>query len=248
MIRLPFSIEPLVRLLPASWAAAIDYHLRPHLRREWHGPFNGQHHRQQIFRDLVAACDFVAIAETGTYRGSTTEFMARQTGLPVYTAEVARRYHGYAARRLRRVAGVHLFLDDSRRFLRRLAEDPEIPKSSVFFYLDAHWYGDHPLLEELGIIFSRWSRPVVMIDDFAVPDDPGYDCDDEGAGRRLCLAYIEPPLLKFDLVPFFPRLRSELESGSRQGCVVLARGETLSLLGGVTSLRRCGGRREASSV
>ena len=246
MIRMPFSIEPLVRLLPASWAAAIDFHIRPHLRREWRGPFNGQRHRQQIFKDLVGACDFTAIVETGTYRGSTTEFMARHTGLPVYTTELSRRYQGYAARRLQPYGRVHMSLGDSRKILRQIVEDHDAPKSRVFFYLDAHWYGDHPLLEELDIIFTHWSHPVVMIDDFEVPDDAGYDFDRVGPADRLGLAYIEPPLSKFGLVPFFPRLRSELESGSRQGCVVLARGETAAQLDGVGSLRRYEGPRGAS--
>ena len=61
-----------------------DYTRFPSLVTGWGGPFNGQPARQALFRELVAKLRPCAIIETGTYFGTTTEFMA-QTGLPVYT-------------------------------------------------------------------------------------------------------------------------------------------------------------------
>jgi hypothetical protein len=52
----------------------------------------------------------------------------------------------------------------------------------VFFYLDAHWYDD-VLAEEFDLIAEHWARYVVMIDDFVVPHDPGYEYDTYAAGR-----------------------------------------------------------------
>ena len=54
------------------------------------------------------------------------------------------------------------------------------------------------LREELEIIFSTWSRPIVMIDDFAVPES-AYGYDDYGPGKTLDLSYIDHWTLWLDL-------------------------------------------------
>lgn len=74
----------------------------------------------------------------------------------------------------------------------------------------------------LGIIFGHWKRVAVLVDDFQVPDDPGYGYDDYGAGSALTLGYIKPAQLKFGLRSFFPSLSSDKETGARRGSVTLA--------------------------
>ena len=49
------------------------------------GPFNGQMNRKSLFDDIIANLQIEAIVETGCYRASTTEYMARATGLPVFS-------------------------------------------------------------------------------------------------------------------------------------------------------------------
>ncbi len=232
-------IEPLVRLLPSRLAAIVDYYLRPHLRDQWGGPFNGQRQRQQMFMDLLRVCGFEAIVETGTFRGSTTEFLAQQSNLPVFSVESSPRYHRYAARRLRRSPRVRLTLGDSVAFLDRLKLDPTIPKTRVFFYLDAHWYEHLPLLDEIRIIAAHWSDPVIMVDDFRVPDDNGYAYDDYGSGKCLCLEYLAP-LAHFHLRPFFPSAPSRTETSKKRGCVVLAGPATAARLASLSSVRPYG--------
>jgi hypothetical protein len=57
-----------------------------------------------------------------------------------------------------------------------LAARLDFPKSKVFFYLDAHCGWEAPLVEELKIIFTKWTEAVVMVDDFQVPGtDYVYD-------------------------------------------------------------------------
>lgn len=221
MIRFPFSIETLVAKLPPHWAAAIDYRFRPHLSEEGGGPFNGQEQRQRVVRDLLRVCRFQAIVEIGTLRGSTTEFLARDSKLPVFSVEATPRYYHYAGRRLRSYPRVRLTLGESRIFVEQLAGDSTVPRENVFFYLGPHWYESLPLREELTIIFRRWAQSVVMIDNFEVPGDPGYAFDDRGPGTRLSLDYLDP-LRHFNFVPFFPSTPSERETGKRRGCVVLA--------------------------
>ena len=65
----------------------LDYHEFPELRESWGGPFNGQAHRRQMFAEIVEACKPAAIVETGTFRGVTTEFMAKFSRVPVHTVE-----------------------------------------------------------------------------------------------------------------------------------------------------------------
>jgi hypothetical protein len=81
----------------------------------------------------------------------------------------------------------------------------------TFFYLDAHWYDHLPLLDEMTLILERMSNSVIMVDDFQVPDDPGYCYDDYGEGQVLDLRYLLP-LAHYDFAIFFPDVPSYLES------------------------------------
>ena len=224
------------RLLGASNLGRLDYVFKPWLRKSWGGPFNGQRFRQRIFLSLIGKAGCEAVVETGTFMGTTTLFVAC-AGLPVYSVESDPRCHAYSALRLSRHKDrIHLYEGDSCVFLRSLSRDVAFPKGRVFFYLDAHSYGNLPLREELEIIFGAWSEPVVMIDDFQVPGtDYGYD--DYGPGQVLNLAYLDP-LRHLQLAPFFPAVGPEGETGSRRGCVVLGKGSEMErLLSGIDSLR-----------
>jgi len=215
----------------------LEYVLRPSLRKSWGGPMNGQAGRRQIFTDIVAAVRPGAIIETGTFRGTTTEFLAT-FGVPVYSVESQPRYYVFADLRLRSLRPlVKVSLGDSRAFLSQLARDASVPKQSVVFYLDAHWSEDLPLAEELTTIFGAWSRSVVMIDDFAVPGD-SYGYDDYGPGRALDADYLAA-LARRDLSVFYPALRAYKETGAKRGCVVLCTDPgTSTTLAGLDTLRR----------
>ena len=77
----------------------VDYFRHPELRNSWGGPFNGQTFRQQIFRELIQKISFSVIAETGTFRDTTTEYLYESSQLPVYTAELHPGYYGYVKAR-----------------------------------------------------------------------------------------------------------------------------------------------------
>lgn len=198
----------------------LDFLRHPSMQASWGGPFNGQKFRQRILFDLLYCFPVTAIVETGTFRGTTTAFFAA-TALPVYTTEIHRRFFWYS--RLHFLFNrnlIHLYNKDSRSFLRALSEDPSVPKDSVFFYLDAHWGEDLPLREELEIIFSKWSRPIVMIDDFAVPATD-YGFDSYGPDKTLNLKYLESAVSTYKLSVFFPAATPSEETGTKRGSVVL---------------------------
>jgi predicted O-methyltransferase YrrM len=196
--------------------------------------FNGQQNRKKIFQDVIKKVDFDAIIETGTWNGNTTGYMAKMAGLPVYTCELVKPYYSVAKMRLQEIAAMqslYFHQQDSRSFLKELAST-ELSQKKVFIYLDAHWYEDLPLREELELIGKTWKESVIMIDDFQVPGDPGYGYDNYGIGKKLTLDLILDLLHTLDLVPFFPALSSEQETGAKRGCIVLTRkgklAETLS--------------------
>jgi len=94
-----------------------------------------------------------------------------------------------------------------------------------------------PLFEETRILFALASSMVIMIDDFQVPDDPGYAFDSYGIAATLNLQYLRLQDISNARV-FFPALRSSEEAGARRGCVVLARaGPVADVLATVRALR-----------
>jgi len=210
--------EVVAELLPSEVAGRIDL-TRPSYRASWGGPLNGQQNRCQIVRDLAKAIDFDRVIETGTYRGTSTEFFSAVFGVPVATVEANTRYFVYSKRRLAVQPDVTVELGDSRAFLRRCADAAGGDKT-VFIYLDAHWEEDLPLAEELRIIGASWAQAVVMIDDFQVPGDVGFGYDDYGAGGALVERYLPEASLKGWSL-YYPAGASDRETGKKRGSCVL---------------------------
>jgi hypothetical protein len=221
-------------------AGRLDYLLNRKSKDAW-GPLNGQRNRQKVYSEIMRQIPFQAIVETGTFRGTTTEYFA-QTGLPVYTVEIHPRAYGFASLRFRsRRHQIHAYEGDSPEFLKTLADNPDFPKSKVFFYLDAHVQDSSrffkaPLVEELEIIFINCTEAVVMIDDFQVPGTK-YGFDDWGPDKSLNLARFEP-LKHLNLNFFFPVLDVEQETGAKRGWVVVCREpEVAGILGNMQTLK-----------
>ena len=222
--------------LPQAFVGAVEYHLEPQRLDSWGGAFNGQCFRQLIFLDLVNACHFDAIVETGTFRGSTTLFLCHNSGgSQVYSTELNPRFFEIARRRLQSISNLHLFNLDSETLLQEL----RLPTGSkVFFYLDAHWREDLPLAAEIKIIFEKFETFVIMIDDFQVPGDAEYAFDDYGPGKRLSLC--DFPFHQDErIVTYVPDRAAIQESGLRRGCVVLASLNLKAILDSLNCLRVC---------
>jgi hypothetical protein len=199
------------------------------------GAMNGQRERQRVVRALVENLDLIDAVETGTMRGTTTEFLAELVPGSVYTVEANLRPFTSSRLRFRKAPRVHTFHGDSREFLRRLAADGT-RKPRTLFYLDAHWDDDLPLPEELKIIQAGpWVDPVVMIDDFEVPDDPGYGFDDYGPGKRIGIAIL--PQDGHDWTLLLPGMPATEETGARRGCGVLVPSKDVARTVRATTLR-----------
>ena len=98
-------------------AVSLDL-LNPELQYRWGGAFNGQAERRATFLEMIAALKPTALIETGTYRGTSTEFMARHFTGPIHSCEVDRRCFQGSRRKLARFPQVELAQSDSRPFLR----------------------------------------------------------------------------------------------------------------------------------
>lgn len=183
--------------------------------------FNGQVIRKAVFEELHAAIGFKTILETGTFMGNTTGYFAETAGVPVYTTEIQRLFLNVARNRLKKLSDIHFHLSDSRTFLRSMIGKQEV-ESPFFIYLDAHWLSDLPLREEVEIVYQNWPNAVVLVDDFAVPGDPGYGFDDYGPGKVLEIGLIEKEMKQFGIAAFFPAKSAAEETGARRGYVVLA--------------------------
>lgn len=229
--------------LTMAWLGAFrDYHFRD-LTDMWggRGPFNGQARRTEMMRALLDAFRPQLVVETGTYFGSTSEWLAKESGVTVHTVEVNARYFFYSAWRLRSIRNLKRHRADSRDFLRRLEADPRIPSQSVLFYLDAHDFGNWPLNEELILIQQHWTDSIVVIDDFLIDDDSGYGFL---AGEDWQFSLESVPA---GYAAFFPTAPSSDETGAKRGAVVLGLGQTVKLLAAIPSLRPAASRQAAGA-
>ncbi len=182
---------------------------------------NGQQKRKEIIEAICRKFQPQLAVETGTFLGNTTGYLATTLKVPVISCELRERYHHVARRLLREIPGIDLRLQDSRGFLRELALDSAKTSLRTFFYLDAHWYDDLPLVDELEIIGAAWPEFVAVIDDFQVPRSPDYGYDDYGPGRRLDLSLISEILRKHSLKACFPRAAGRDETGECRGCCIV---------------------------
>lgn len=227
-------LNRVIRRLPGSWAAAIDLALWPEIRFQWGGPMNGQDGRLAMTREVIDAMDIAQIVETGTCRGTTTEWFAQIFNGPIHSVEYNRRLHLYSAEILSKFENVTLAFADSRVWLSEIARNPSIRERTTLFYLDAHVTGSsEPIAREVEQITSNWDRFAIVIDDVELP---GYTGDLLGNGQRLTLDYV------FNSIPdglsvFTPTLPGEKESGKRRGCCVIVRNGDAGKLKGLKVVR-----------
>jgi hypothetical protein len=205
---------------------------------EYGGAFNSQRERQTIFHEIVRAYPPSAILETGSFRGVTTEFMAKLELAPIYSCEAIESNHCFSQIRLRGYPKVKLSLLDSRTFLKNMIAGQNLRRSKIFAYLDAHWENDLPLHDEVRLIADGLDDYVIMVDDFDVPGDAGYTFDDYGPGKKLTLSYLQDLVLSRRLTVYFPSAHSSAESGAKRGSVILASPSAAAALDGLKSLRR----------
>lgn len=230
--------ERVVDRLPKRAAAYAD-HLNPFLRSSWGGPLNGQARRQEMMRELVSLFSPHVILETGTYRGTSTDFLRGISDANIHTVEHDERFFRYSQLRFRKDPRVRVVHGDSRDYLERMSRTSSFPKERVLFYLDAHWDDDLPLWEELTCIQRTWTSSVIVVDDFQVPNDEGYGYDDWGEGKLLTEGLLPADALSHYTI-LYPLAPSSQETGLRRGCAVFMSPDLDELVSRLTTLRSLG--------
>ena len=197
-----------------------DYLRNYKYKKSWGGPFNGQEFRQGMFLEIIHNFELDLIIETGTYRGTTTEFLSKHFSKLILTIESNKRFFVFSKLRFLFNSNIKLFIGDSRLFLLKNLKDTNFQSKYIFYYLDAHCNEDFPIIEELKIIFNQCEHSIVMIDDFQVPNDYGYKYDDYGHGKILSLKLLDQ-LENVKVFSFFPTQNSDKETGAKRGSVIL---------------------------
>ena len=171
----------------AAHLASVWSRARSRIARSFGYPDTGFHCDRILRRlawDLVSSGSVTSFVETGTYLGDTSLCVSRiNIGLPVFTCEINGRYYDIARRRLAGRDNVHIVHDASRNFLPRVLENRSCGNRPLFL-LDAHWYDDWPLVEEIRIITGRLTECIIIIDDFLVPGKPQFQFDVGGGGGK----------------------------------------------------------------
>jgi hypothetical protein len=186
---------------------------------------NGQTARLEAVREIIYHCQIKRIVETGTFRGTTTEWFS-EFGIPVISIEAHAPSYEFSKRRLAQFSNVLVKHANSVDALKAIL--PEFTKSGpVFIYLDAHWDAQLPLREELRLIDSNLQHFVILIDDFEVPGDSGYTFDNYGIGKALTEGYLRTCAADH-LVKYYPSIPSHNETGGRRGWIVLTRSSEMS--------------------
>jgi protein O-GlcNAc transferase len=182
---------------------------------------NGQFIRASILLRMLNGFGFEGFVETGTFLGETCFLVLHQTHLPVWTCEI-HKDHAEAARQALDAwkPRVTLTCEDSRAFLERVLRDHSERK--LMFYLDAHWWDDLPLRDEIRLILEHARRFAIVIDDFRVPGDPGFGFDSYGE-RVLQMEWIAPALAGYGdrVTTWYPAYASSVETSYRRGMVIL---------------------------
>jgi predicted O-methyltransferase YrrM len=213
-------------------AAEIEL-LSQELQRCWGGPFNGQEGRRQLIKNLITALSPTAIIETGSYRGITTKWLGENFDGEVLSCELKKIYFYQARANTATLSNVKIELLDSTEFLLRLPAS--VVGGTPLFYLDSHWEEYLPLRKEIEIIIQRFPDATIVIDDFCVPNDPGYGWDNYGPGNALELDHLQP-FQTSGYTFYFPTFLSSQETGAVRGCCVMTK-NAIEILDGLPNLK-----------
>lgn len=151
--------------------------------------FNGDIYAEQEVKRLCEQWGVKTIIETGTYIGDTTKYLA--TLAPsVYTIEINKTYYDQCAH-LDKIPNINRILDNSPDAISRILPNAAKP---ILCFLDAHWGYHNPLLDELAAFANHKVKPIIVIHDFQVPNQPTWGYDPYDGGVPIGYNLVKPSL------------------------------------------------------
>lgn len=135
--------------------------------------FNGDFNVANEFINLRDKFDIKQVIELGTCVGGTTKWLAENFE-KVFTVEINPEFRNIALQRIGNATNVVFLLGDS---VEQLPDVLKMCDDKTLVYIDSHWAEHLPLLDELQIIHASGLKPVIVIHDCKVPNEPnlGYD-------------------------------------------------------------------------
>ena len=140
-------------------------------------PFNGDTYVEAEFLRLKEKHNINLVIELGTCVGGTTKWLAENFN-KVYTVEINEEFLNIALERIDGKENVVSVLGNSTDVLpSTLKPQVILENNNILLYLDDHWNLYLPLIDELKIIAESGLKPIIVVHDCKVPNEPnlGYD-------------------------------------------------------------------------
>lgn len=160
-----------------------------------HLPFNGDTFVCNEFLRLKKLFDINVAVETGSCLYSTTKWLGENFD-NVYTVEINADFAKYGSHKVLDMNNVnHTVGMSSINFIKEVLSEAISDSDRCLYFLDAHWGNECPLLGELEGIskIKTHQKPVIIIHDFKVPDEPNLGFDDIH-GQPFEYGWIKPYL------------------------------------------------------
>ncbi len=124
----------------------------------------GKYPKSEIVVEYAQKYNLDTLVETGTYHGDML-MEVHEYFKKIYTVEIKQENYDFAVDALDHagVKNVSFYLGDSVQILPDILSEL---KSPALFWLDAHWYGNTPLRQELNLFQNhREAGHILLIDD-----------------------------------------------------------------------------------
>lgn len=203
------------------WSEYWAKHIEPMVFfRLWFSlPFNGQSDRLAVLYGLANIIKPTHAIESGTYLGTSTYlFLGIPSIVKTVSIESNPKFHFVACERWDRESQsgrLDLELGDSRIVIPKFLSSLNRSDARVICYLDAHWNGDIPTIQEIQFLVEWGGSWVAIIDDFFVPDQNLGEYGFDSYGGIVVGPEILEPNQGYKL--FLTKRHASLETGARRG-------------------------------
>lgn len=136
-------------------------------------PLNGDTFACAEFLKLKEKFNIKNIVELGSCVFGSTKWFAENFE-KVITVEISPEFRNVGLKRTEGIKNIISYLGDSVAMLPTMLSHCD---NQTICFVDSHWYDNFPLLEELKLIKASGLKPVIVVHDCLVPNEPklGYD-------------------------------------------------------------------------
>lgn len=177
---------------------------------------NGQRNRLRTAYLLGEIIQPEVAIESGSYLGTTTQYLTAIAATKTYSIEINPRFSGVAKNRLKLdvAAGRVTIIDgNSAEKLPLILKELDPKETRILAYLDAHWLEYIPLHAELEALITWGGDFAAIIDDFYIPTDEGYGFD-QYENHRVDISHVPS---NSGVSVWIPSEGSATESGACRG-------------------------------